>query len=140
MNGNIKEWIPASLCVLALWSVWGFLPKVTTKLLPPQSVFLYEVVGVVLLGLFVLGTSNFRPAFNGSGAILAIMTGACGAGGGLAYLYAASRGPISMVSIITAMYPALIVVAAYFFLGETLSARQIVGCAFAVLALVLLAT
>lgn len=140
MNGNMREWFPAALCVLALWSIWGFLPKITTNLLPARSIFIYEVLGAMLLGLTVLASLGFRPTFSLAGASLALLTGACGAGGGLAYLYAASKGPISLISIITAVYPAVIVVAAYFLLGETLTGRQMVGCMFAVVALVLLAT
>lgn len=136
----MKEWLPASFCVLALWSIWGFLPKITTKYLPPRSVLVYEVLGALLLGIVVLATMKFRPAFHIAGSSLAILTGVVGFGGGLAYLYAASKGPISLVSVVTAMYPAIVVIAAYFFLGETLTVKQIIGFCFAIVSIVLLAT
>ena len=136
----MKEWLPASLCVFVLWGIWGFLPKLSTRYLPPKSVIIYEVLCSIAVGFIILAMLKFRPQFNMTGATLGFITGAVGFTGGLAYLYAVTKGPVSVVSVVTALYPAMVVAIAYFFLGETMTVKQTVGCVLALVSIALLTT
>jgi transporter family protein len=136
----MKEWLPASMCVFVLWGIWGFLPKLSTRYLSPKSVIIYEVLGSITVGFVILAMLKFRPQFDATGAALGFITGVVGFTGGLAFLYAVSKGPVSVVAAVTALSPALVVVLAHFFLGEMMTVKQTVGCVLALVSIVLLVT
>jgi drug/metabolite transporter (DMT)-like permease len=91
----------------------------------------------VLLGAVIAlhGRIDRRPPRWG----LAIGSGALGALANLAFLLAVRSGDLSIVAVITALYPAATVLLARVVLGERLHPSQVVGLAAAALAVSLLA-
>lgn len=134
----MKEWIFPAFGALVLWGLGSFLPKITTKYIRPKSAILFEVLGGIIFGIIVLMSLQFKPDFHLKGALLAISTGIVGVAGALCFLYAASKGPISLVAVISALYPVIAIVLAMFFLNETITIKQGLGIVFGIVAMTLL--
>lgn len=135
----MSSWYLPAFLAFALWGLWAFIPKLTVQYIDPRSALFFQAVGAFAFGLVVLASLGFRPMLHERALPLALLTGVLGVGGGLAYLYAVARGPVILISILTALYPALTVLLAYVFLGETVSPRQWLGIILAAIAIVLIA-
>lgn len=135
----MKEWIVPTIAAVFLWGFWGFLPKLTTRYLEPSSAIVFEVVGGIILGTITLIGLQFRPQIHPIGIPLAVMTGLLGAGGAFCFLQAVTRGPVTLVATLSALYPAVTIGLAHFFLHETITLRQAIGIGLALLSVILVA-
>ena len=135
MNG----WIFWTFLAMATFGAWGFFPKLVVIYIKPQSALIYQVMGGLLVGIVSLAMIKFRPETHPMGILYALLTGITGVLGTLFYYVAASRGQISIVASLTALYPLITILLAVVFLHETLVFKQIVGLCFAVAAMILLA-
>lgn len=133
----MAPWIPPAVIAFVFWGVWALLPKLAIRHLDPKSALVYQAVGVALVALWLASQLSFRPAWDARGAGIAVLTGMLGFAGSVAYLHALAKGPVAVVAVFTALYPALTVLLAWLFLGESLSGQQILGLVFAAAALVL---
>ena len=136
----MKEWILPTFGAFILWGLWGFIPKITTRHIDPRSAIVYEVLGGILLALVVACVLNFRIETHPIGILLAISTGVLGFLGALLFLVAVSKGPVTLVATLSALYPVISITLAVFFLNETVTLKQGVGIAFALIAMILVAT
>ena len=136
----MKEWLFPTFGVFVLWGLWSFIPKITTKYISPKSAILFEVLGGIIFAIIVLVSLQFKPDFHPKGALLAISTGILGFAGALCFLYAASKGPISLVAVLSALYPIIAIVLAMFFLNETITIKQGIGIVLGIGAMILLTT
>lgn len=136
----MKEWLFPTLGAFALWGLWSFIPKITTKYISPKSAILFEVLGGIIFTIFVLISMQFKPDFHPKGALLALSTGIIGFAGALCFLYAASKGPISLVATFSALYPIIPIVLAVVFLNETITVKQGFGIVLGIGAMILLTT
>jgi transporter family protein len=92
------------------------------------------------VALGVLVALGFRPDSDVRGAALAVATGVLGVMGALAYLFAVVRGPVTLVSTATALYPVLTLLLAYGLLQGPLSLKQGIGIVLALIAILLIST
>lgn len=136
----MKEWLLPTFGTFVLWGLWSFIPKITTKYISPKSAIVFEVMGGIIIGIIVLTSLKFKPDLHPKGIFLAISTGALGLGGALCFLYAASKGPITLVAMLSALYPIIAIVLAMLFLGEMITIKQGIGIALGLMAMVLIAT
>ena len=136
----MKEWILPTFGAFFLWGLWSFIPKITTKYIDPKSAVIYEVMGGIILAVIVLFSLHFRIDVHPKGIALGITTGLIGFLGALCFLYAVSKGPVTLVATLSALYPIISIVLAVFFLNETLSVKQGVGIAFGLVAMFLVAS
>ena len=136
----MKQWLLPTFGALVLWGFWSFIPKITTKYISPKSAILFEVLGGILLAIIVLISLNFKPDLHPKGVLLAITTGILGFAGALCFLYAASKGPISLVALLSALYPVIAIALAMFFLNESITIKQGLGIVLGLGAMVLIAT
>ncbi|RLB95734.1 MAG: hypothetical protein DRH90_25245 [Deltaproteobacteria bacterium] len=136
----MKEWLLPTFGAFVLWGLWSFIPKITTKYISPKSAILFEVLGGIIFAIIVLISLQFKPDFHPKGALLAISTGILGFAGALCFLYAASKGPISLVAVLSALYPIIAIVLAMFFLNETITIKQGLGIVLGIGAMILLTT
>ena len=136
----MKEWLFPTFGAFVLWGLWAFIPKITTKYISPKSAILFEVLGGIIFAIIVLISLQFKPDFHPKGALLAISTGILGFAGALCFLYAASKGPISLVAVLSALYPIIAIGLAMFFLNETITIKQGLGIVLGLGAMLLLAT
>jgi len=134
----MARWILSSIGAFLFWGFWSFIPKFITSYMNPRSALIFETLGGIIFSLFILISLKFRPEIHLKGIMLAILTGILGFAGTLCYLYAASKGPISMVALISALYPIVSIILGYFFLNETLTLRQEIGLFFGILSIILL--
>jgi transporter family protein len=136
----MNNWLVPSLAALLFWGLWSFIPKITTQYIHPKSAILFEVLGGLVIAFIVLVSLDFKIDIHPKGMILAMVTGALGFSGALCFLYAASKGPISLVSVVSALYPVIAILFGIFFLNESLSVKQGLGIILGLGAVVLIAT
>ncbi len=134
---NLALIIPVLVTVF-LWGFMVFLPKLALSELSPLSAIIYEICGGLTIALFVLFFIGGRPEFNLRGATLAYGVGICGFLGTLTYFYAITKGPVSSIATMTAMYPIVAIICGVFFLNETLTLKQVIGIGFSLFGLLLL--
>lgn len=135
----MESWFWWTILSLVTFGLWGFFPKLTVSYINPQSALIYQVIGGLVVGVIGLVLIGFRPQTHPLGILFALLTGITGVIGTLFYYAAASRGQISVVVSLTALYPLITIMLASIFLHETLSFRQVAGLCFAVAAIILLA-
>lgn len=136
----MKEWMLATLGAFIFWGLWGFIPKITTQYIESKSAIVYEVTGAILLAAIVLFSLNFQPDVHPKGIAFAILTGMLGFLWAFCFLNAVSQGPVTLVATLSALYPVLTIVLATLVLHETVTVRQGVGIALAILSMILVAT
>jgi transporter family protein len=134
----MSNWLLPAMGAMLCWGLWGFIPKQTTQYLSPTSAIFYEVFGGVVFAAIVLLFTQTLPEFHPKGALLAMSTGMLGFLGALMFLTAVMRGPVKLVSIVSALYPIITILLAVTFLHEAISLRQGIGIILAGLALVLI--
>jgi bacterial/archaeal transporter family protein len=132
-------WILPTLGALLVWGFWGFLPKIATTYIDPKSALVYEALGGLVVGAIALASLHFQLDFHPKGFGLALITGMLGLSGAFFFLFALTKGPVALVATISALYPVISVLLAFFVLHEPLTIRQGVGIAIAVLAMILVA-
>ncbi len=136
----MRQWIWPALGAFVLWGLWSFIPKFTTRYIGPRSALLFEVLGGMIVAAVVLYSLDFKPQVHPKGVILGLTTGILGFSGALLFLYAASRGPISIVAVLSALYPLIAVVLAVLFLREPLTLQQALGIALGLASILLIVT
>ena len=119
-------WKLPAFGVFVAWGLWSFVPKLTVRYIDPRSAAIFEALGTLIVALGLLWSLEWRPQSHPVGVALALSTGMLGLLGALSFLVAVDRGPVSLVTMLSALYPALTVSLAVLFLGETITARQ--GC------------
>ena len=134
----MSQWLVPSSVALLLWGVWAFLPKLTMQYIHPKSAVVYEALGGLLVAAAVLAFVGFRPETNARGMALALITGVLGLLGAFGYLYAVSKGPVALISTMTALYPIVTILLAYLVLGEPITMKQGIGLIMALVAIVLI--
>ena len=136
----MKEWALPTIGTFICWGLWSFIPKITTRYIDPKSAVIYEVIGGVFLSLVVLYFLNFRLETHPKGILLAVTAGLVGFVGALCFLFAVSKGPVSIIAPLSALYPILSVILAMVFLNEAVTVKQGIGILFAVVAVILVST
>ncbi len=136
------RWQFYASAALVVWGFWGYLPKLALRTLDPRSVLVLEGLGGVLVGLAVLATRGFRihTEAGAGGTLAAVATGVCGLGGAYFFLLALERGKASIIVPFTALYPLITLALSVLLLGERPSPANLVGIAFAVVAVALLSS
>jgi transporter family protein len=132
-------WFIPAVVTLLLWGVWGLFQKLATNQMPPRNVYLAAVVGMIVVALVVLATSNSPLQMNARGIFFAFLAGICSSLGGFLFLHAVSRGKASIVIPFTALYPLVTIILSFTILNETITAKQGMGIALALISMVLLA-
>lgn len=135
----MKGWILPAIATWLLWGIWGFLPKLTTQYIRPTSAAVWEVLGGMALALILLGFTALRVDTHPRGIGLAVATGFLGLLGALFYLTAVSRGKVSVIVTLTALYPAITIALAWLVLKEPLTLKEGIGILFACVAIALFA-
>lgn len=136
----MKGWILPTFGAVTLWGLWAFIPKITMKYIDPKSAIVYEVLGGIFIAVVVLYFLNFRPNIHPNGVALGITTGILGFLGALCFLSAVSKGPVTLVATLSALYPVISIILATILLKEVITIKQVVGIFFALMAIILIAT
>lgn len=135
----MESWLIPASAALIIYGLWGFFPKLAVTYINPASALIYEVAGAMLVGLLTLFWVGFQPESHPRGILFAVLTGVAGMLGTLCFFAAASRGKLSVVVSMTALYPLITILLAAIFLREPITVKQILGM-FCALAAILLLT
>ena len=135
----MKSWVFPATFTFIFWGLWGFIPKITTRYINPTSAVVYEALIGLPVALIIMAIMRFQLQTDPRGIVLASVTGTLGLLGALGYLVAVTRGPVSLITGFVALAPALTILLAMVFLGETLAVRQWVGVGMALAAVLLIA-
>ena len=133
------NWLYPAILSLISFGLWGLFSKLTVNHIDSKSAFLYQTIGVVIIGLIAWWNMGFKAMPDGKGMTFGILTGIAYGLGCLFYFMAASRGNITSVVTMTALYPLVTILLAFFFLHEGINLRQGLGIIFALVAMVLFA-
>ncbi len=121
------NWLGFSLLSLGLWGVWGFLSKVATRCLPPQTVYLLAISGHLLVVAYLLMGPGVTLPRHGGGIAASVGAGVCMAVGLLCFLHALAQGQAAAVVPLTALYPVITVILSVVLLQESFTLRRLAG-------------
>jgi len=136
----MNNWLLPALIALVIYGFWGFFPKLATQYISPRSAIIYQIIGSIAVALWALNSLNFQLETHPKGILYAVLTGMAGFGGTLFFYMAVQKGNVSSVVTLTAMYPVITIMLAYFFLHEPITIKQFIGFGFAGLAIYLMST
>ncbi len=125
------------------WGLWGIFQKVATEILGPYRTLVTQLLGnlVVILPLSLwLAFKGRLFEVKGLGLMYAILGGVAGSLGMIAFLKALDIGSVSLTVMVTGLYPVITLILAWSFLGESVSARQVLGIIAALVAIILLSS
>ena len=135
----MRAWIVPALTTFVFWGLWGFFPKLTTRYINPNSAIFYESLIGLPIAMVVFAVFRGQIGTDPRGVALASITGLVGVLGAYGFLVAVTRGPVSLITAFTALYPAFTIFLAMVFLGEQLEPRQWAGVGLAMIAMLLVA-
>lgn len=133
----MTNWLPAALLSLFSFGLWGLFSKLSLNYIDSRSALVIQTAGVLVIGLFIFGTNNFKLATDGKGLVFALLTGIAYCLGCYLYLIAAGKGKISTVVTVTALYPLITLLLSFIFLHEEINFKQGLGIVFALIAIYL---
>lgn len=135
----MPKWLLYSILAVLSWGAWGVVSKVAADAVPPFQNQVISTLGLLAPAAFVWLLSRKANA-NGtrSGWWLAFVSGLMGGLGNLALFASLSGGGLaSVVYPLTALYPLLTVLGAWWWLRENLHWVQALGVALALASIVL---
>lgn len=133
-----NDWLVLALGSLILWGLWGFFQKLATNHINPRNVYVFAVLGPLIVAFFVLLSLDFRVEMHGKGIIYAFLAGLVGSIGGLLFVHSVSKGKASIVITLTALYPVVTILLSFIILKEQLTMKQAIGIILALISMVLL--
>ncbi len=134
------RWLVYALIATFFWGVWGFLPKLVSKKISPESFLIYECIGTILVAIFLLVKIRGKIDYDMFASTCAIGAGMSAFVGTLFFIKAIEIGDCVPVIVITALYPAVILAFCYFLLGEKFTMRQGLAVCFGLCAIFLLSS
>ncbi len=135
----MSNWLLPSVGALLAWGLWAFIPKIASEYLDPRNILACELLGALVIGFLGLWIMDIRLQFHPRGSMLAVLAGAVGTLGTLLYLVAATRGRISVIVTLTALYPLVTILLSHFLLREPITLKQAIGMSLAIIAILFMA-
>ena len=125
-------WLFYSLTTVVLFALWSLLGKVALRTATPVQTTILYGVAAALVALAAIGLGQRTAAWTAGTLWVGALSAVCGALGLLTFYLALDRGNASLAVPVIGFYPAVVAVLSVVFLGEKLSALQVVGVALAV--------
>lgn len=132
------NWITLTLISTVFYGLWGFFSKLAADRIDYRSLFIYDCLIFFIGGLIAWAWNDFKVATHWAGLGYSLLYGLSGMIATLLFIVAVSQGKASVVTAITAVYPVITIVLAYFYLNETLTLRQWSGVVLAIIGVVLI--
>jgi len=139
---KMMNWFTFAIISLVLWGFWGFFYKIATNYIDAKSIFIWSTISGLIITIIVIAPfffTGFRPEVHAKGITFAMLGGIMGTLGALLFLFSMKLGKASVVVTITALYPIITIILAFFILKETITLKQGIGILFALTAVGLLA-
>ena len=135
----MKTWYIYAVLTVVTWGLWGVFSKLASNYSKPKQALLFQTVGVLAFAIVVLFMERFRFEWSLPGFSWAALGGFFAFVGFLTFFAALDTGNASTVVTLSALYPLVTILLSVSFLHETLTTRQGIGIAVALVASVLLA-
>ncbi|NDQ55744.1 MAG: EamA family transporter [Acidipila sp.] len=135
----MKTWYIYAVLTVVTWGLWGVFSKLASNYSKPKQALLFQTVGVLAFAIVVLFMERFRFEWSLPGFSWAALGGFFAFVGFLTFFAALDTGKASTVVTLSALYPLVTILLSVSFLHETLTTRQGIGIAVALVASVLLA-
>lgn len=135
---HLGMWIVPALASLVMWGIWALLSKFALQTLRPIDVMIYESIGGFFIMLAALAALKGHLPFSRQGLLFGGGSGACVTVSVLAFFYAVDVGLVSVVSVMTALYPLVTIGLAIVFLKEKPSPRRLAAIGLGLCAIAML--
>ena len=134
----IEKWYLLGILAILCFGVGSFFGKIATMSSLPSRVYFFEAVGTltVFTTFFIFKREEILNNFSFNPAALAM--GITWGTGTVLFILALQSSKLSIITPLTAVYPAVTVVLAYLFLGERLEMRELAGITLALASVFLL--
>ncbi len=134
----MERWFLLGLLAIILFGIGSFLGKIASNTDISPRVYFFEAIGTltVFTTFFFIKKSEILSGFTVN--YYAIGMGLCWGIGTILFIFAIENSKISIISTLTALYPAVTIILAYLFLAERLDTREIVGVLLAMAAIFLI--
>lgn len=136
----MKDWLFFSLLSIIFWGISGFFMKLGTNYIDPKLGFLYQMLGAFLVSVFtaLFLISNIFNLTNKLGFLYPFLAGLTGGIGTFFLLKAYEKGNLSIVTVLTALYPIVTILLAFLILKEKITLLQAIGLILSLVAIILL--
>ena len=135
---NLTLWLGGA-AMLIFWGVWGIVVKLVTKEIGMQALVWGQLGAIGLFPVYFLLFKEMLPLeLKASTIALSVVAGVLGVLGTMTFYVLLRAAPASVVVPLSALYPVVTVVLAYFFLHEDLTPTRIAGVVCALAAIWLL--
>jgi transporter family protein len=132
------SWLSLTILAAFLWGIWGVLSKLVTAKLNGAMAMLTLAIGYLIIAL-MNGHTKFdfaQPKYLFLGLLAGLMSGIAA----VAFFNALEKGPASRIFPIASQYVVIVYILSIIFLNEPISLKSCLGVAFAVGAVILLAS
>ena len=130
MNASLLVWLLPTLAAMFAWGIAQGLVKKYIGEVPPARFCLYYAVASAVVNILFWASQDAPPVLAPEGRMFLVIGLSAYILEGIAWIFyyqSIVYGPISIVGTLSAAYPALTIIFANRFLGETLSLFQVVG-------------
>ena len=127
-----------ALLSLILYGMWGLVSKLATNYIDAKSVLVYETISALLTSLLLITTQGLKIQSNFQGIFYAMLIGVIGSLATFCFFVALKSSSVSIVVPLTALYPIITALLAFFFLKEPITFRQVLGIILATISVTLL--
>jgi len=134
----MERWFLLGVLAVVLFGVGSFLGKLASNTDISPRVYFFEAIGTftVFTTFFLLKKSEILNGFSIN--YYAIGMGLSWGIGTVLFIFALENSKISLITTLTALYPAVTIILAYIFLAERLEIRELVGVVLAIAAIFLI--
>lgn len=138
MNNTV---LVGALALLLAWGTFGIALKLALQEIGLQTLIWGQVAALILFPFYFIFFKELLPLkFSAVGIAWALTAGFLGLSGGVILNLLLRVAPANVAVPLSALYPAVTVVLAYFFLHEELSLARVAGVGCALVAIWLLTT
>ncbi len=136
----MKDWLFFSLLSIMFWGVSGFFMKLGTNYIDPKLGFFYQMLGGFLVSIFTASflISNIFNLTSKLGFWYPFLAGLTGGIGTFFLLKAYEKGNLSIVTVLTALYPIVTILLAFLILKEKITILQAIALILSIIAIILL--
>jgi len=134
----MERWFVLGVLAVVLFGIGSFLGKLASNTDISPRVYFFEAIGTITVftTFFLLKKSEILNGFFIN--YYAIGMGLCWGIGTVLFIFALENSKISLITTLTALYPAVTIILAYIFLAERLETRELIGVVLAIAAIFLI--
>lgn len=131
-------WWAYALISTVLYGLWGLFSKLAVQHIEFKSVLIYDCLVFFVAGMLLFAHNGFKVATEPQGIIYSVLYGITGVMATGFFILAIRQGSATLVTAITAIYPAITMLLAIIVLQESLTLKQGLGLLLAIVGVLLM--